>query len=74
MNAKMLTRLSVAVLLGVSFDLWVSHSYEQWRHLGREAYLASQAQRFDWYMATPNHGTELIFYPALAITACCVYE
>jgi hypothetical protein len=54
MKRVIVIRLSVASLFGALSAVFVGHDYEKWRALGREAFLAEQAHRFDTHMASPS--------------------
>ncbi len=56
MKLVILIRLFVASLAGVLSALFVAHDYEKWRALGREAFLAEQAHRFDVRIASQSSG------------------
>ena len=54
MNRRGKIRLSVMVLLGMLFGLYLQHNYAKWNRLGREAFLVSQERRFDTSIADPK--------------------
>jgi hypothetical protein len=64
MKSERTARLMAVVLIGISFGLHVHHDHAKWRQLGREAFLASEASRFDRVMLTPHP-------PIVAIIASC---
>ena len=48
------SRFISAVLCGIMFGRYIQHTYVDWSHRGREAFLANQASRFDKWMNPPH--------------------
>jgi tetrahydromethanopterin S-methyltransferase subunit E len=68
-------RLVAAVTLGVLVGAYIRHDYMKWNRLGREAFIAHQAQRFDMYMATPRPALPTIIGAVLIVIGLVVvYE
>ena len=68
-------KLFFAVALGVLSGQALTRDYAKWHALGRPAFLAAQANRFDRYMAHPAPGALHIFSLTLLIVALvALYE
>jgi len=51
MKTKIVVKLCLVLTFGSLFGVFTQHSHENWRRLGKEAYLTSQSQWFDRRMA-----------------------
>jgi len=68
-------RIISAVILGALFGAYIHHDSVSWSQRGRDAFLASQAYRFDHYMAAPRALIVSMCVSALLILAAvAVYE
>jgi len=68
-------KLFFAVALGVLSGQAMTRDYAKWHALGREAFLAYQANRFDQDMAHPTHNAlHIIFFTLLTVTLIAMYE
>ena len=75
MRPNILVRLLTSALLGALFGGYIAADRSQWFHLGRDAFLAYQARRFDIYMSRPNTGIGSVVVTAiLAIGLAVIYE
>jgi hypothetical protein len=70
-----LNKVLSAVILGLLFAAYISHSYSKWGSLGREAFLTYESGRFDRYMV-PNHPLSAPTFGTLAVVffAVALYE
>jgi hypothetical protein len=70
-----LTKVLSAIILGLLFAAYISHSYSKWGVHGRDAFLTYESGRFDRYMA-PNHPLSVPTVGTLAVVffAVALYE
>ena len=55
--------------------MYVNYDYMRWNRLGRAAFLASEVQRFDKYMAVPNPMARTIFSMGVVVVGfLALYE
>jgi hypothetical protein len=70
-----LNKVLSAIILGLLFAAYISHSYSKWGILGRDAFLTYESGRFDRYMV-PNHPLSAPTFGTLAVAffAVALYE
>jgi hypothetical protein len=73
MKPLILIRMVAASLVGVLSAVFVAHDYEKWRALGREAFLAEQAHRFDARIASQS-SSHLVILVLEAVLIIGLYE
>jgi hypothetical protein len=68
-------KLISAGLLGVLLGIWLHHSWDQKRLLGREAYLLGQGAHYDKFLAVPHSLPSTIFVALIMVAILVgVYE
>jgi hypothetical protein len=75
MKSLYILKLFFAVALGVLSGQALTRDYAKWHALGREAFLAAQASRFDRYMAHPAPGAlHIVTLTLLMVAFVAMYE
>jgi len=68
-------RVIAAVILGLFGGWFIRHDLDKWHSLGRDAFMAYQAHRFDvTYVALPPAAFTIVFTIALTILLIGCYE
>jgi hypothetical protein len=57
MKLRILVKMAVASVIGISSAWFIVHNYAYWRALGREAYLSFHGHIFDTNIAAPSSAT-----------------
>ncbi len=73
MKPAFLIRVFAAASVGVLSAVFVAHDREKWRALGREAFLAEQAHRFDVRIASQS-SRSAIMAAVGGVLVIAVYE
>ncbi|HXY78933.1 MAG TPA: hypothetical protein VEH47_08975 [Candidatus Acidoferrales bacterium] len=75
MKPNLIYKFISAVVLGALFGSYIHHDYVRWAQLGREAFLAHQAARFNQYMSPPHPIALTVFASTVMIVgALAIYE
>ena len=75
MKPKMLVKLFFSALMGALFGGSIAVDHSRWFHLGRDAFMANQARRFDMYMSRPSTGVVYVVATAIfAVGLAAIYE
>jgi hypothetical protein len=75
MKAAYVFKFIFAIAFGALFGEYITWDYAKWHALGRNAFLASQGNRFDRYMAHPAPGIlHIIVATVLIVGLAASYE
>ncbi|HTW62118.1 MAG TPA: hypothetical protein VMD55_09960 [Terracidiphilus sp.] len=75
MKNKIVPELISATLLGIGFGVIVNHTHEKWHRLGRDAFLAHEAQTFEnLYSRRAPWPHELLIWTLVALIVFAVYK
>jgi hypothetical protein len=75
MNAKILVRFLLSASFGAVFGSFLAFDYSRRFLVGRDAFLADQARRFDAHASHPIHGIVWILGTAIFIVGVAtIYE
>jgi hypothetical protein len=75
MKSAYVFKLFLSLVFGVLMGEYIAWDYARWHLLGRNAFLAYQAHRFDRYMAHPSPGIEHVIVATLIVVGlAAAYE
>ena len=75
MRTTLVIKVVLALAFGALLGLLPNVDYERWSRLGREAFLAHEADRFAMYMAHPHvNAVSIVLAAIFAVGLAAVYE
>jgi hypothetical protein len=75
MKNKIVPEVISATILGIAVGVFVNRAHEKWHRLGREAFLAHQAQNFEkLYDRQALWPYELLIWTLVALVVYAVYK